>query len=54
MITCPSCPDLMHPNDVYKLLADDPRLIGKWEEFSVRRILMADPDTRWCPAPDCR
>lgn len=22
-------------------------------DFMVRRVLLADPDSRWCPAPDC-
>lgn len=25
----------------------------KYEEFMVRRVLLTDPDSRWCPAPDC-
>ena len=28
-------------------------LITKYEEFMLRRVLVAIPDTRWCPAPDC-
>ncbi|GBP44912.1 E3 ubiquitin-protein ligase RNF19B [Eumeta japonica] len=35
-------------------ILDNPALFEKYEEFSVRRALAADPDTRWCPAPDCR
>ncbi|VDO94981.1 unnamed protein product [Soboliphyme baturini] len=52
-IHCPECNEMIHPNDIYTLLADHPKLIEKYEEFSVRRVLMADQDTRWCPAPDC-
>jgi len=53
-ISCPECSTILHPSDVYKILADHPRLIHKWEEFSVRRVLINDPDSRWCPAPDCK
>lgn len=28
-------------------------LYEKYEDFMVRRVLAVDPDTRWCPAPDC-
>ncbi|KAG7309696.1 hypothetical protein JYU34_004189 [Plutella xylostella] len=42
----------MHPDDV-KRIVDNQVLYEKYEEFSVRRALAADPDTRWCPAPDC-
>lgn len=35
-------------------IVDNQVLYDKYEEFSVRRALAADPDTRWCPAPDCR
>ncbi len=53
LISCPECSELLHPNDIYALLADQPNLILKYEAFLLRRVLMADPDTRWCPAPDC-
>ena len=52
-ITCPECYELLHPSDVHALMADDPDMIEKYEDFSLRRALMRDPDTRWCPAPDC-
>lgn len=52
-ITCPECYEFLHPSDIYALMADDPELIKKYEDFSLRRALMTDPDTRWCPAPDC-
>uniref|UniRef100_A0A5S6QZB9 RBR-type E3 ubiquitin transferase n=1 Tax=Trichuris muris TaxID=70415 RepID=A0A5S6QZB9_TRIMR len=52
-LTCPECSEQLHPNDIYEILADKPQVIEKYEEFSVRRVLMSDPDTRWCPAPDC-
>lgn len=52
-ITCPECPELLHPSDIYASLADFPDSIEKFEIFSLRRALVMDPDTRWCPAPDC-
>ncbi|KHJ43621.1 IBR domain protein [Trichuris suis] len=52
-LTCPECSEQLHPNDIYGILADKPQVIEKYEEFSLRRVLMSDPDTRWCPAPDC-
>ncbi|KAI8420693.1 hypothetical protein MSG28_007922 [Choristoneura fumiferana] len=51
-VTCPACQENMHPLDVRRIV-DNPVLYDKYEEFSVRRALAADPDTRWCPAPDC-
>lgn len=51
-VNCPVCHENMHPLDVRKIV-DNPVLYDKYEEFSVRRALAADPDTRWCPAPDC-
>ncbi|KGL92025.1 E3 ubiquitin-protein ligase RNF19A, partial [Charadrius vociferus] len=49
---CPHCPAPPHPADVHRLLAE-PALRDKYEEFLLRRLLVADPGTRWCPAPDC-
>ena len=37
----------------FRALLDDEVLMNKYEEFMVRRVLVLDPDTRWCPAPDC-
>ncbi|CAG4970075.1 unnamed protein product [Parnassius apollo] len=51
-VNCPVCQENMHPLDVRRIV-DNPTLYDKYEEFSVRRALAADPDTRWCPAPDC-
>lgn len=39
--------------DIYSILADCPSLLDRYESFSLRRALSLDPDTRWCPAPDC-
>lgn len=52
-LTCPECNELLHPTDIYSLMAHCPDLIRKYETFALRRVLMMDPDTRWCPAPDC-
>ncbi|XP_028043669.1 E3 ubiquitin-protein ligase RNF19B-like [Bombyx mandarina] len=51
-VSCPVCHESIHPSDV-RHIVDNPVLFEKYEEFSVRRALAADPDTRWCPAPDC-
>lgn len=36
-----------------RMVLNDPVLFEKYEDFTLRRILAVDPDTRWCPAPDC-
>ena len=51
-IACPECSEKFHPNDIKSILQDDV-LMQKYEDFMVRRVLVADPDARWCPAPDC-
>ncbi|KAG5891157.1 hypothetical protein JTB14_000545 [Gonioctena quinquepunctata] len=51
-IACPECLEPMHPNEIRSIL-DNPALFEKYEDFMVRRVLAVDPDTRWCPAPDC-
>ncbi|XP_074034112.1 E3 ubiquitin-protein ligase RNF19A isoform X2 [Leptinotarsa decemlineata] len=51
-ISCPECLEPMHPNEIRSIL-DNPHLFEKYEDFMVRRVLAVDPDTRWCPAPDC-
>ncbi|XP_013888343.1 E3 ubiquitin-protein ligase RNF19B isoform X2 [Austrofundulus limnaeus] len=51
-IACPQCPENLTPLDVRAIL-DDRALLERFEEFQLRRFLAADPDTRWCPAPDC-
>lgn len=52
-IACPQCAEPMHPSDIQLLLKTHPNVISKYEDFMVRRVLLADPDSRWCPAPDC-
>ncbi|XP_058458960.1 E3 ubiquitin-protein ligase RNF19B-like isoform X1 [Malaya genurostris] len=52
-ISCPQCPESMHPTDIQALLKAFPSAITKYEDFMVRRVLLADPDSRWCPGPDC-
>lgn len=52
-IACPQCSEAMHPSNIEVLLKDYPEFISKYEDFMVRRFLLADPDSRWCPAPDC-
>ncbi|XP_053469581.1 E3 ubiquitin-protein ligase RNF19B isoform X1 [Ictalurus furcatus] len=51
-IACPQCPEALAPPDVRAIL-DDSALLERFEEYQLRRFLAADPDTRWCPAPDC-
>lgn len=51
-IACPECSEKFHPNDIKTVLQDEV-LMQKYEDFMVRRVLVADPDARWCPAPDC-
>lgn len=34
-------------------ILNDVALYEKYEDFMVRRVLAVEPDTRWCPAPDC-
>ncbi|XP_074832607.1 E3 ubiquitin-protein ligase RNF19B isoform X2 [Carettochelys insculpta] len=52
-ICCPECSERLNPADIRGLLRDSPHLVAKYEEFMLRRCLAADPDCRWCPAPDC-
>ncbi|KAK3877710.1 hypothetical protein Pcinc_017597 [Petrolisthes cinctipes] len=51
-ISCPQCNELMHPTDIHTIL-NNALLSYKFEDFMLRRVLSMDPDTRWCPAPDC-
>ncbi|RZB41579.1 IBR domain containing protein, partial [Asbolus verrucosus] len=51
-ISCPECSEPMHPNEIRSII-DNPSLYEKYEDFMVRRVLAIEPDTRWCPAPDC-
>jgi hypothetical protein len=54
-LNCPQsdCPERFHPSDISRILQHQPDLIGKYEQFMVRRVLQSIADTRWCPAPDC-
>ncbi|XP_019946825.2 E3 ubiquitin-protein ligase RNF19A [Paralichthys olivaceus] len=51
-ISCPECSERFNPHDIRMILSDR-ALMEKYEEFMLRRWLVADPDCRWCPAPDC-
>uniref|UniRef100_A0A7N6A6M8 RBR-type E3 ubiquitin transferase n=1 Tax=Anabas testudineus TaxID=64144 RepID=A0A7N6A6M8_ANATE len=51
-ISCPECSERFNPHDICMILGDR-ALMEKYEEFMLRRWLVADPDCRWCPAPDC-
>lgn len=53
-IACPACSEPMHPSDIRRLLApDNDSMVAKYESFMLRRVLVTEPDARWCPAPDC-
>ncbi|XP_016355211.1 E3 ubiquitin-protein ligase RNF19A-like isoform X2 [Sinocyclocheilus anshuiensis] len=51
-ISCPECSERFNPHDI-RMILNDRVLMEKYEEFMLRRWLVADPDCRWCPAPDC-
>ncbi|TRZ02093.1 hypothetical protein DNTS_003251 [Danionella cerebrum] len=51
-ISCPECSERFNPYDI-RMILNDRTLMEKYEEFMLRRWLVADPDCRWCPAPDC-
>ncbi|XP_030379942.1 E3 ubiquitin-protein ligase RNF19A-like [Scaptodrosophila lebanonensis] len=52
-ITCPQCSCEIHPNDIELILHDLIDIKSKYQDFMIRRYLVSDPDSRWCPAPDC-
>ncbi|XP_078239970.1 uncharacterized protein LOC110087003 [Pogona vitticeps] len=57
-VACPHCPAPLQPADLPLLLPEAgagaaAALRDKYEEYLLRRVLVADPGTRWCPAPDC-
>ncbi|KAG7279957.1 hypothetical protein CRUP_025209, partial [Coryphaenoides rupestris] len=45
-ICCPECPERFNPHDIQAILADR-AVMEKYEEFMLRRWLVADPDCRW-------
>ena len=47
------CTEGMHPNDISLLCGEDHGLLLLYESLMMRRVLAQDPDTRWCPAPNC-
>lgn len=51
-ITCPICSEPLHPNTIKEILQNEDYYL-KYESFMLRRVLAAEPDARWCPAPDC-
>ena len=34
-------------------ILDDEGFLNKYEIFTIRRVLVVDPDARWCTDPDC-
>ncbi|KAI6192160.1 RBR-type E3 ubiquitin transferase [Aphelenchoides bicaudatus] len=53
IVNCPECPSPMHPNDIYTILCMNHQLLLSYEKFLVRRVLLTEPDVRFCPGPDC-
>lgn len=51
-ITCPICSEPLLQNVIKEILNDD-NFYLKYESFMLRKVLAAEPDARWCPAPDC-
>lgn len=51
-IPCPLCMKALHPNDIKDIL-QNPEMNAKYENFMVRRVLLQNPDSRWCTAPNC-
>lgn len=51
-ISCPECTEPIHPSDI-RMILNDEVLLAKYESFMLRRVLVTEPDARWCPAPDC-
>lgn len=51
-ISCTMCSRLLAPHMIKKILNDE-ELYLKYEIFLLRRVIAAEPDARWCPAPDC-
>ncbi|XP_055373252.1 E3 ubiquitin-protein ligase RNF19A-like [Condylostylus longicornis] len=52
-IACPQCSEYIHPKDIEMILRYDKKIISKYEDYMIRRYLLSDPDSRWCPAPEC-
>jgi len=53
-LKCPQCDELIHPNDIALFLGESHQhLLSLYESLMLRRTLVTDPDTRWCPRPDC-
>lgn len=52
ILACPECFSPLHSNNIYNALKND-KLLTRYEKFMVRRVLVTEPDVRWCPAPDC-
>jgi len=54
-IKCPQCPSPMHPDDIEHLAVDgdDNTKVNLYHNLMVQRVLVNDPDTRWCPTPNC-
>ena len=51
-IKCPICSEPLSPSTIRRLLRDD-KFYTKYQNFMLRKVLAAEPDARWCPAPDC-
>jgi len=53
-VTCPECQERINPSDMKRILGEEQsKMMDKYEDFMLRKVLSVDPDCRWCPAPDC-
>ena len=58
-VSCPECPVKFHPHDIRRVLERShdrltvEQLMAKYEDFTLRRVLVQETDLRYCPAPDC-
>eukprot|EP00117_Sycon_ciliatum_P025546 scpid56223/ scgid21180/ E3 ubiquitin-protein ligase RNF19B; IBR domain-containing protein 3; Natural killer lytic-associated molecule; RING finger protein 19B len=54
-LKCPQCENEYEAHDITRILSqsENPVLVDRYLEFTLRRSLASMPDIRWCPAPDC-
>jgi E3 ubiquitin-protein ligase RNF19A len=53
-LSCWKCDIPLHPIDIRRVLGgENANVYDKYEQYTLRRALVVDADTRWCPAPDC-
>ncbi|XP_065190415.1 E3 ubiquitin-protein ligase RNF19A-like [Sycon ciliatum] len=54
-LKCLQCENEFEAHDITRILSqsENPELVDRYLEFTLRRSLASMPDIRWCPAPDC-